>query len=520
MQPVDQDVRDNIIIQNGNIVIAASAGTGKTHTTIDKIVYEVHQGYDFHTFAAITFTKKAAKEIKDRLLGVKHDGFIGTNDNFVLKEVIGQFMYDVYGREFKKELKPDYSTSNQVGDFDSGITKAKDMGLICKYGNNKKNFSFQLALEILKQSTAAKLYLQAKYYRIYIDEYQDSDQDMHEFFMYIQSVLDIPLFIVGDLKQSIYGWRGGYAKGFLSILGNSKFNSYCLKHNFRSTRSVQNYSNMFMDDVRKEVKVETDSQGVCCFAYKRQEYALDKIKKWVDMNQECGFLIRGNEEGKRWAAALQAESFDFTFIPGSPLDYGDLESEHIWVARQLACYLIKEAYSELDFYEEIPNSEGYNFSILRKNLNKVADSIDDINNFEKYCCELYAMLGYECNKKMQDEISILYGVCCDEQYIPTYNSEKYKQVITTIHAAKGLQYKQVIALAENYNLRDEEDLNLHYVAVSRPEERLLVLCDFSKPNGKLYCSELKSNVNKVNGLGNSITLKNIVECINSEEFRA
>ena len=54
--------------------------------------------------------------------------------------------------------------------------------------------------------------MKAKYYRIYIDEYQDSDRDMHNLFMYICKKLEIPLFIVGDLKQSIYGWRGDTLK--------------------------------------------------------------------------------------------------------------------------------------------------------------------------------------------------------------------------------------------------------------------------------------------------------------------
>ncbi|MDD4759816.1 MAG: UvrD-helicase domain-containing protein [Bacteroidaceae bacterium] len=162
MLPIDNDIREQITVQDGNIAISASAGTGKTHTTVDKIKAEIAINHTFRTFAAITFTKKAAKEIETRLSGSKGDGFVGTNDNFVLKEIINPFMYDVYGREFKKEIKPNYSSENMFRNFEIGINKIKDTGFICKYNDNRKNFSFQLALKILEGSEAARRYMQAK----------------------------------------------------------------------------------------------------------------------------------------------------------------------------------------------------------------------------------------------------------------------------------------------------------------------------------------------------------------------
>ena len=150
MQPIDNDIREQIITSNGNIAVSASAGTGKTYTTIQKILYEMQRERTFKTFAAITFTRKVAKEIQVRLGGNK-EGFVGTNDNFILQEVIRPFMYDVYGREYKKELKPDYSSGNRIRAFEDGIKKIGDTGFICKYFDNKKNFTFQLGLDILKK---------------------------------------------------------------------------------------------------------------------------------------------------------------------------------------------------------------------------------------------------------------------------------------------------------------------------------------------------------------------------------
>jgi len=92
MLPVDKDIRDQILSQEGNIVISASAGTGKTYITIQRIIKDIEKNKSYQTFAAITFTRKAAKEISNRLGPQKSEGFVGTNDNFIWKEIIQPFM--------------------------------------------------------------------------------------------------------------------------------------------------------------------------------------------------------------------------------------------------------------------------------------------------------------------------------------------------------------------------------------------------------------------------------------------
>ena len=103
-----------------------------------------------------------------------------------------------------------------------------------------------------------------RYFRIYVDEYQDSDKDMHAFFMYINEKLKIPFFIVGDIKQSIYEWRGGYPDGFKMLLQSDKYTSFKLLHNFRSNEQIQNYASVFIDDIMgnyKKSKLSGEVQG-------------------------------------------------------------------------------------------------------------------------------------------------------------------------------------------------------------------------------------------------------------------
>lgn len=478
MQPIDSSVRELVLHQTGNIVISASAGTGKTYTTIQRILTDRERQTNYQSFAAITFTRKAAKEIMNRLGPNKGTGFVGTNDNFVLTEIIQPFMYDVYGVECKGDIKPDYSNVNQVKTFDEGVEKICNTLFMCKYEDVKKNFSFQLALDILCKSDSARKYLVAKYYRIYIDEYQDSDVDMHRFFMYLSNVLLIPLFIVGDEKQSIYGWRGAYSTGFSGLFANPEFVKFELKHNFRSVQAVQNYANIFIDSVRSYYQKVDFSEEVQICKFTDKNNVARYITEWIDLSKSCAFLNFSNADAESWSKILNANGLGFVYIPSSPLDRSDLESEHIWIARSLANYYHGKAYSEYDFSDEIPMPDAFKLSDIRRHLMKIFENISDYKDFHNNCVDIYNYLGYiDSEETIKKEIKLLFEVVNDSKLEPTYNQDSYKHTSGTIHSSKGLEFKQVIINAQNYDFSRADILFLHYVAVTRPEEKLLILAE-------------------------------------------
>ena len=191
-------IQKEIVEQPGNLIVRASAGTGKTHTMVSKIMYDIEHQHTHKVVAAITFTIKAANEIKERLTIDTSSHFIGTNNSFVIEEIIKPFMKDVFGKAYKQDMNTDYSV--KVNTFNEGVAKIRDEQVLCSYENNMENFIFQLALDILKKSKACQLYLQAKYFKLYVDEYQDCDKDMHALFMYICESLNIDTFVVGDEK--------------------------------------------------------------------------------------------------------------------------------------------------------------------------------------------------------------------------------------------------------------------------------------------------------------------------------
>ena len=102
-------IQDEIVNTSGNLIVRASAGTGKTHTMVSKIAKEINENRTHKVVAAITFTIKAAQEIKDRLSVDVTRHFIGTNNSFVIEEIIKPFMKDVYGSDYDLDMSTDYS---------------------------------------------------------------------------------------------------------------------------------------------------------------------------------------------------------------------------------------------------------------------------------------------------------------------------------------------------------------------------------------------------------------------------
>lgn len=160
-------LQEKIVNTSGNLIVRASAGTGKTHTMVNKIAKEINDNRTHKVVAAITFTIKAAQEIKDRLSVDITQHFIGTNNSFVIEEIIKPFMKDVYGSDYDIDMSTDYSREAKVATFQDAIDKIKSERILCSYTDITKNFIFELAQEIVEKSVACRLYLQAKYFKIY-----------------------------------------------------------------------------------------------------------------------------------------------------------------------------------------------------------------------------------------------------------------------------------------------------------------------------------------------------------------
>lgn len=463
-------VQKTIVETSGNLIVKASAGTGKTHTMVNKIVKDIDKNNTHKVIAAITFTIKAAQEIKDRLTVDTVYHFIGTNNSFAIEEIIKPFMKDIYGDEFDTDMSTDYGI--KVDTFQQAIDKIKNEGIICSYTDNKKNFVFDLAYEIVSKSLACRLYLQAKYFKIYIDEYQDCDKSMHKFFMYLCDVLGIETFVVGDEKQSIYIWRGAYPEAFKSICEKPNFNMIFMGDNFRSCQQIQNYSNLLCEETRHLYK-ETDSLENIIWLTSTTGNWASEVLHYIDPSKKTALLRFSNDNARIGAAELTSNGLEFTYIPQTPIS--DITTEVAWLYNSVAKYLIIEKYSVYDLISEIPvegNENRKTVAIIKQKLQKIKKVLEDSKEFCFFVNELAEYLGYETRI---EDMKKLYKTVSDTSFHVAFTSDDYNHISITFHSSKGLEFDQVIVFASDYRLSDMSSIYNHYVAVTRAKTKLVIV---------------------------------------------
>ena len=499
-------VQEEIVKQPGNLIVRASAGTGKTHTLVSKIIYDIENQHTHKSIAAITFTIKAATEIKDRLTIDSSNHFIGTNNSFAIEEIIKPFMKDVYGKEYKVDMSTDYS--DKVNSFDDGLLKIKNEQILCSYTDNKENFIFQLALDVLSKSKACQLYLQAKYFKIYIDEYQDCDKDMHALFMYICEKLKIDTFVVGDEKQSIYMWRGAYPKAFMGIWDRTDFSKKFMRDNFRSCQQIQNYSNLLCKETRDLYVPVTDLSSVIVICASSSNWASSVISQ-INPNQKCALLRYSNTNAEAGANELSNEKMEFTFIPQTPIS--EITTDAAWIYNAIAKYFILPKYSAYDFRDEIPNEIIGNKRILdyiKRMLASLDERVksDDITAFTKQV-ELFANhLGYEIKK---DHCEKLFETISNEKYHSAFNIDSLNRIAITFHSSKGLEFEQVILFVSDYRLSSEQDIYNHYVAATRAKTKLVMVYINDDWNSQQYARNIKRILGE-----SSLAMRDVATVIN------
>lgn len=480
-------VQKEIVETSGNLIVRASAGTGKTFTMVNKIAKEIDDNHTHKVIAAITFTIKAAQEIKDRLSVDISQHFIGTNNSFVIEEVIKPFMKDVYGADFDLDMSTDYSV--KVNTFEEGIEKVKNEGILCSYKDNKRNFIFDLAQIIVKRSLACRLYLQAKYFKIYIDEYQDCDESMHNFFMYLCDKLNIETFIVGDEKQSIYIWRGAYPEAFKDIWTKSNFKKKFMGNNFRSCQQIQNYSNLLCDETRDLYSPTDNIDNIVWLSSTDANWAT-KVMSNIDPDKSLALLRFSNRDAKNGAEKLTTNGLECIYIPQIPI--ADITTETAWLYTAIAKYFILEKYSVYDVISEIPvegNESRKTVSTIKKLLSKIEENINDESLFSSSVTALAKYLGYDTRPEHIDK---LFDTICDSSYHVAFEPGKYKHIATTFHSSKGLEFEQVIVFAEDYSLKDMPSIYNHYVAATRAKNKLIIV----KLNN-YYANCFQNNLQKI-----------------------
>ena len=134
---------------------------------------------------------------------------------------------------------------------------------------------------------------------------------MHQFFKYLNQELKINLFIVGDIEQSIYGWKGAYPQYFEEFFHNDEFKKFKLTENYRSSLAIKNFSRLVLDsDIGISVYKNKD---VCICGVPRQNCAKNYAKllsSIIDTNLSTALLRREQKKAEICANIFYSKNTD------------------------------------------------------------------------------------------------------------------------------------------------------------------------------------------------------------------
>ena len=360
----------------GPLLILAGAGSGKTKVLTVRVAYLLAQGVNPYEILAITFTNKAAKEMKSRVEGLvgdvanriwlstfhsfcakflrfEIDSFLGYNSNFtiydtsdsqaVIKAALKALNLDdkyypvgamiaaisdaknqlLFASDFRKQARDFYQ--QKVADvyeyYERELRK-----------NNALDFDDLLLVAVkLLQSNAAVLDKYSHRFRyVMIDEYQDTNHAQYLLAKLLASHWK-NIAVVGDADQSIYAWRGADIQNILDFEKDyPNCTSIKLEQNYRSTKIILDAANAVIDnnEGRPEKNLWTDkTEGAKIQHFTAQSeheeaaFIGDTIAKKHDIHDvpygDMAILYRTNAQSRVLEEALIKRALPYTMVGGT-----------------------------------------------------------------------------------------------------------------------------------------------------------------------------------------------------------
>jgi DNA helicase-2/ATP-dependent DNA helicase PcrA len=281
--------------ENGPLLILAGAGTGKTRTIVARITWLVSTGTPASKILAVTFTNKAAREMKERIRGMLSEeqadeitastfhalcvrilradaDKIGYKNNFTIFDEGDQLglIKKVINRVTAKDEKLDPGLAKNL------ISKAKNNGwaapqddetvigaVYARYNRelhalNAMDFDDLLvqAVRLLNENPDVRDKWRARYTQMMVDEFQDTNRLQLDLVSLLAAGDPPNVCVVGDDDQSIYGWRGAEVSNILEFekhFPNPKI--IRLEQNYRSTNPILTTANrLIKNNPRRRVK--------------------------------------------------------------------------------------------------------------------------------------------------------------------------------------------------------------------------------------------------------------------------
>ena len=414
-----------------NALILAGAGSGKTRVLTHRIHYLVSEkNHHADDILAVTFTNKAANEMKERLSDLlrrpigrmwvgtfhslahrllrTHPAEANLSPTFQILDAQDQF------RIIKRLMKENAVDEKKlkIKEVQWFINKNKDNGISPQdidvgydYAKKQKVKVFDLyenfvqtndlvdfagllvkSYELLKNNQPLLDYYQKKFCHILVDEFQDTNTIQYQFIKILHNQ-DNHVFCVGDDDQSIYGWRGAKIENIQKIEDDFKpIQVIKLEQNYRSTGNILSASNALIakNKNRLEKSLWTDSGdgdliNVFNARNEREEaqYVVSEIQTQFNQGRnldECAILYRSNAQSRVFEESLIKFNLNYRI-------YGGLRFFERAEIRQAMSYvrLIENTSDNLAF-ERVVNfpTRGIGLSTIEKIRARAIESHTDL----------------------------------------------------------------------------------------------------------------------------------------------
>lgn len=364
--------KEAVLYNEGPLLIIAGAGAGKTKTLTTKIAYLIEEGFAYpYNVLAITFTNKAAKEMKDRLYGLIGDlakkvqvstfhsfGLkllrenyekLGYEANFVImdsddsltvvKKIVKDLGYDpkIYNpRAIRNKISscknemmtPEMYERYAVSDYEKVMHKVYEKYEEKLKKNNSVDFDdlLLLPIKLFKENPSVLPKYQELYQYILIDEYQDTNEAQYILSKLI-SAKSRKITCVGDDSQSIYSFRGANYKNILNFEKDYKdAKTILLEENYRSTSTILDAANQVIKNntQRKDKNLWTSRGKGEKIKYYRAynerdeaQYVIRKIKELRNKDVEykdIAVLYRTNAQSRVLEEEMLKENMPYRVI--------------------------------------------------------------------------------------------------------------------------------------------------------------------------------------------------------------
>ena len=355
--------------KDGPLLILAGAGSGKTRVLTTRIAYLIEQGVSSSNILAITFTNKAAKEMKERIeklvgktsiwastfhsFGVRilRENYekLGYKNNFVImdsddsltlvKKILKDLGYDP--KRFSPYMIRNKISSNKSefimpeeykkyvhGEEDDIVYKVYKKYQEILFKNNSVDFDDLLILPIrlFKENPEVLDFYQEKYKYILVDEYQDTNEAQYLLIKMLASKYR-NIACVGDNDQSIYAFRGANYKNILNFEKDyPDAEVIMLEQNYRSTKTILEAANSVIknNNFRKDKNLWSDNEtGDKITFYKSYDevdevfYIIRKIKDLISSGasyKDIAVLYRTNAQSRVFEQEMLKQNLPFRII--------------------------------------------------------------------------------------------------------------------------------------------------------------------------------------------------------------